>query len=127
MVSCRQLRTQSSHSARQMLILLPSLDEAFVNIKAPYTCLLWQRLRCPLVAFGALGGEIVTKRKTHFDQSKQSLEVIEYLPAYFGKLRSQHSLAVELENITGRMVQHARSILYSQGKCSQRNQDNELD
>ena len=110
-----------------MLSLLPSFDDAVVNIKAPYTCLLWQRLHCPLVAFGALWGEIVTQRKTRFDQSKQSLEVIENLPAYFGKLHLQHSLAGELENITGRIVQHARSILHSQGECSQMNQDAEFD
>ena len=127
MVSCRQLRTQSTYPARRMLSLLPSLDNAVVNTKAPYTCLLWQRLHCPLVAFGALWGEIVTQRKTQFDQSKQSLEVIEYLPAYFAKLRLQHSLAAELENITGRIARHARSILHSQGECSQMNQDPELD
>lgn len=127
MMSCRQLRTQSSQTARQMLNLLPSLDDAIVGIKAPYACLLWQRLHCPLVAFGALWGEIVTKRKTHFDQSKQSLENIEYLPAYYGKLRLQHFLAAKLENITGRIVEHARSILHYKGKCSQRNQDEEFD
>ena len=110
-----------------MLALLPSLDDPIVGIKGPYACLLWQRLHCPLVAFGALWGELLTKRKTHFDESKHSLESIEYLPAYYGKLRLQHFLAAKLENITSRIVEHARLILYSEGKCSQRNQDEAFD
>ncbi len=87
-----------------------------LDLKEPYTCLLWQRLHCPLAAFGTLWGEVVTKGKTHLEQSKQSLEAIEHLPVYFGKLSSRNSLAAKLESITERIVQHARSILYSQGK-----------
>ena len=89
-----------------------------LDLKGPDTCLLWQRLHYPLVAFGALWGEIVTRGKTHLEQSKQSLEAIEHLPTYFGKLSSRNSLAAKLESITERIVRHARSILYSQGKCS---------
>lgn len=118
MVSCKQLRTQCTYPSQQMLDLLPSLGDMLLDLKEPYSCILWQRLHCPLVAFGTLWGEIMIKGKTCFVQSKQSLEAIEHLPAYFGKLSSRNSLAAKLESITERIVQHARSMLYSQGKCS---------
>lgn len=108
-----------------MLKLLPSLGDMVLDLKDPYTCLLWQRLHCPLAAFGTLWGEIVIKGNTDLEQSKQSLEAIEHLPAYFGKLSSRNSLAAKLESITERIVQQARSILYSQGKCSLENHDND--
>lgn len=118
MVSSKQLRTQCTYASQQMLGLLPSLGDMVPDLKKPYTCLLWQRLHCPLAAFGILWGEVVTKGKTQLEQSKQSLEAIEHLPAYFGKLSSRNSLAAKLESITERMVQHTKSILYSQGKRS---------
>ena len=94
-----------------------------LNLKEPDTCLLWQRLHYPLAAFGALWGEIMTRGKTQLEQSEQSLEVLEHLPAYFGKLSSRNALAAKLESITERIVGHARSILYSQGKCSSETHD----
>ena len=55
-----------------------------LNLKEPDTCLLWQRLHYPLVAFGALWGDIVTRCKTLLEESKKSLDAIEDLRAYFG-------------------------------------------
>lgn len=104
-----------------MLKLLPSLSNMMTDLKEPYTCLLWQRLHCPLAAFGTLWGEIVIKASAHFEQSKQSLEAIEYLPPYLAKLSSRTPLAAKLGSIADRIVQHARSILDAQGKCSYRN------
>lgn len=121
-VCCKQLRTQSIYPSQQMLKVLPSLGDILMtndDLKEPYTCLLWHLLHCPLAAFGTLWGEIVINNKgskTHFEQSKQSLEAIEYLPVYLGKLSSLNSLAAKLGSITERIVQCARSILYSQGK-----------
>ena len=101
-----------------MLGLLPGLGDMVSDLQEPDTCLLWQRLHSPMAAFGVLWGDIVTRGKTHPEQSKQFLEAIEHLPAYFGKLSSRNSLVAKLESITERIVWHARSILYSQGKCS---------
>ncbi|KAA8651967.1 Zn(II)2Cys6 transcription factor [Aspergillus tanneri] len=84
-VSYRQLRTQSTYPSQQMLGLLPGLGAMLPGLKEPYTCLLWQRLHCPLAAFGILWGEIVIKGRAHFEQSEQSLEAIEHLPAFLGK------------------------------------------
>ncbi|THC98759.1 hypothetical protein EYZ11_001738 [Aspergillus tanneri] len=125
-VSYRQLRTQSTYPSQQMLGLLPGLGAMLPGLKEPYTCLLWQRLHCPLAAFGILWGEIVIKGRAHFEQSEQSLEAIEHLPAFLGKLRSRNPLATKLESITERMVQHAKSILYSQGKCLLENHSGSL-
>lgn len=108
-----------------MLKLLPGLGDMLLDLKEPYTCLLWQRLHYPLAAFGTLWGEMMTKGKTNLEQSKQSLKAIELLPSYFGKLSSRNSLAAKLESITERIVEHARSILYSQGKCSLENHEND--
>ena len=99
-----------------------------LDLNGPYTCLLWQYLHCPLVAFGSLWGEIVVKSikgNTNLEQSKQSLEAIENLPAFFAKFSSRTSLAAKLENITKRIIQQARSVLYSQGQYSSYNHNDD--
>ena len=107
---------QCTLPSQQLLRLLPGIGELMLESKEPYTCLLWQRLHCPLVAFGSLWGEIAIKGKTHFEQSVQSLEAIENLPPFFARLSSRNSLATKLETITTRIVQQARLMLYSEGK-----------
>lgn len=125
MMSCKQLRAQCTFPAQQMLRLLPSFVDIIQGPEEPYACLLWQRLHCPLIAFGTLWGEIIVKAKTNFEQSKQSLEAMEYMPTFLGKLSSRNPLVAKLQNITERFIRHARSILYSQGKCSSEKHDND--
>ncbi|EXJ80875.1 hypothetical protein A1O3_07162 [Capronia epimyces CBS 606.96] len=121
-VSSRSLRAQCIDPSQQMLRLLPRLGDMGPSLKEPYTCILWQPLQCPLTAFGTLWGEIVTKGKTQLEQNKQFLADIEHVPAFMGKLSSRNPLAAKLANITERFVQQARSILYSEGQCSQENE-----
>ncbi|RDL37704.1 uncharacterized protein BP5553_05137 [Venustampulla echinocandica] len=71
-VSSKQLRKQSTHPSQQMLQLLPSLGEMDLDLQEPYTCLVWQRLHCPLAAFGALWGDTVLKGKTHVEQNQNT-------------------------------------------------------
>lgn len=99
-----------------MLGLLPSLGDMLSGHQESYSCLLWQCLHSPLAAFGALWGDIVVKGKTHPRQSEASLKAAKNLPAFFSRLSARNPLAAKLESITGRMVQSARSLLYSQGK-----------
>ncbi|KAG6020201.1 hypothetical protein E4U41_002922 [Claviceps citrina] len=113
-VSSRQLRSQSIDPSREMLHLLPVLGDAVSSHRGPYACLLWQYLHCPLAAFGALWGEIVIKTTTNLAQSLKSLEAIEHLPLFLGKLGSRNALAAKLQSITTRIVAQARMILHAQ-------------
>ncbi|KAG5975006.1 hypothetical protein E4U55_007911 [Claviceps digitariae] len=113
-LSSRQLRPQSTEPSQEMLNLLPQLGDAVSNQRGPYACLLWQYLHCPLAAFGALWGEIVMKTTINLDESLKSLEAIEHLPIFLGKLASRNSLAAKLQSITARIVEQARKILNSQ-------------
>ena len=108
-----------------MLKLLAGLGKAVLDVNEPYLPLLWQLLHCPLAAFGNLWGDIMIKGSTHIEQSKQSLEAIEHLPAFYSKLSSRNSLAAKLESITHRIVQQARSMLFSHGKFHSGNPDND--
>jgi len=93
------------------------VGDGVTELREPYVCLLWQLLNFPLAEFGSLWGGILMKGKTNPEQSKESLEAMEHLPAFLGKFRSRNSLAAKLEDITGRLVQHVKSIYYSQGEC----------
>ncbi|KAG5989980.1 hypothetical protein E4U43_004394 [Claviceps pusilla] len=116
-VSSRQLRSQSTQPSQEMLNLLPKLGDAVSDQRGgPYACLLWQYLHCPLAAFGALWGEIVIKTTTNLEQSLKSLEAIEHLPLFLGKLASRNALAARLQSITARIVEQARMILNSHGR-----------
>jgi hypothetical protein len=110
-VSSKQLRAQCIHLSQEMLALLPSLDDPALGVKNSYTGLLWQRLHCPLTAFGSLWGEIVVRPKTQPEQNKQYLEAIEHVPIFLSKSSSQNPLAAKLQNITEKFVQHARMEL----------------
>jgi len=98
-----------------MLNLLPKLGDLVSTQRGPYACLLWQYLHCPLAAFGALWGEIVIKTTINLEQSLKSLEAIEHLPLFLGKLATRNALAARLQSITSRIVEQARMILNSQG------------
>lgn len=114
-MSGREGRLQAAGLAQQSLKLLPSFGDMEPNRNEPFPCLLWQRLHYPSTAFGTLWGGIMTHGKSNPDQSKQSLEAMELLPIYLGKLRSRNVLAAKLEDITKKFAKHARTILFSQG------------
>ncbi|KAF7553504.1 hypothetical protein G7046_g7088 [Stylonectria norvegica] len=113
-ITLREGRSDYVDPSQQMLRLLPSLGQMALDLKQPYTCLLWQSLHCPGIAFGTLWGQLVTNSKADTEQSKQSLEDIDHLPPFLGSMKSRTSVAAKLESITDRIVQHARLIFYSQ-------------
>lgn len=117
-VSSREMRTQSAAPAQQMLAMLPKIGDRISDFKEPYVSLIWQAVHYPMAAFGTLWGEVVTKRKSQLEKSKKSLQAIGHLPPFLRRLSSRNPLIPQLESIVGRIVEHAGTILYSQGKCS---------
>jgi hypothetical protein len=107
-VSSKQLRTHAALPSQQLLGLLPSLGDAVAEHDRPYACLLWQLLHCPLAAFGTLWGELAVKRNTHPEVAYQYERDLEQLPAFFGRLSARNCVAVNLQSITERIVQHVR-------------------
>lgn len=112
-ISCRELRAKSMTPTLKMLKLLPQFA-SMERKREPFACLLWQRLHCPLTAFGSLWGDTLMKGRANIEQSKKSLEAIETVPAYLGRLRARNALAGRLQGTTESFIKHCKSILFEE-------------
>jgi hypothetical protein len=76
MVASKELRSQSTVPAQKLLNLLPRLGELLSNdIKETHSCMLWEWLHYPMMAFGTLWGQVLSKGVTSHEESERILEV----------------------------------------------------
>jgi hypothetical protein len=76
MVASKELRSQSIVPAQKLLNLLPRLGELLSNDgKETHSCMLWEWLHYPMIAFGTLWGQVLSKGVTSHEESERILEV----------------------------------------------------
>jgi hypothetical protein len=76
MVASKELRPQSIVPAQKLLNLLPRLGDLLSNdLKETHTCMLWEWLHYPMMAFGTLWGQVLSKGVTSHEESERILEV----------------------------------------------------
>lgn len=112
--SSSRMKTQCTDSSKTMLRLLENMVS---DSEETYNGIVWQLLCCPFTPFLVLFGEILSNGNGESEENKEYLAAIEQLPIFLGKMSLRNSLAVKLERIAVVFVQHARSVVHTQGKC----------
>ncbi|KAL5393483.1 hypothetical protein DPSP01_000301 [Paraphaeosphaeria sporulosa] len=76
MVASKDLRSQCVVPAQKLLDLLPHLGELLsYDTKETHTCMLWEWLHYPMMAFGTLWGQVLSKGVSSHEQSERILKV----------------------------------------------------
>lgn len=117
--SSQQTWVQCLDFSQEMLELLPLITVATDEVTDRYLGLLWQRLHCPLTAFGFLWGKLVVRQVADAQKRKRYLEAIEHVPLFLSKSQYRNPVIAKLQSITERFVQHATTVLASTGKLFQ--------
>ncbi|KAK4539683.1 hypothetical protein LTR36_010446 [Oleoguttula mirabilis] len=115
---CKELRDHFTHVSQQMLSSLDDMLWDADEAEEPHPGLVWQLLFCPLTPFLALFGGILSKGKAELEQNREALEAMEHLPPFLHKLSARYPLAVKLEGIAVKFIQHTRSILERQDEAN---------
>lgn len=92
----KQSWVQCIDLSRKMLVLLLSLDNAPSDVTNHYIGLIWQRLHCPLTAFGFLWGRLVVRSEADAEQREQYFKAIEHVPPFLSKSSSRNPVVAKL-------------------------------
>lgn len=99
-------------SSKRMLHLLHNMVS---DSEEPFNGIVWQLLCCPFTPFLTLFGEILSNGQAASAENIEALVAMEQLPIYLEKMSLRNSLAAKLERIAVVFVQHARSVVQSEG------------
>ena len=107
------MRSQCIVSSKAMLRVLdhlvPAKDE-------PYLLSVWQLLCCPFTPFLELFSEIVSNGQGCSEGNQEAFTTMQLLTAYLHKMsQRKYTLAVKLSYIAEVFVNHARTVIDTQG------------
>ncbi|KAJ4301881.1 hypothetical protein N0V90_003977 [Kalmusia sp. IMI 367209] len=109
-VASKDQRSQCIFPARKLLNLLPRLGELIVDTEQPSPGLLWEWLHYPMIAFGTLWGQVLSKGMANAEQNEK---ILEHVPRFMEKLESLNPMAGKLKSITQKIIQHVSDVYYS--------------
>lgn len=83
-VASKELRAQCVGPAQKLLDLLPYLGELLADDEGLSICLLWEWMHYPMITFGTLWGQVVSRGVREGEQSERILEVRRLLMILLG-------------------------------------------
>lgn len=84
-VASKELRAQCVGPAQKVLDLLPYLGELLADDEGLSICLLWEWMHYPMITFGTLWGQVVSRGVREGERSERILEVREIADDTLGK------------------------------------------
>ncbi|KAF2447777.1 hypothetical protein P171DRAFT_518818 [Karstenula rhodostoma CBS 690.94] len=122
MVASKDLRSQCIVPAQKLLNLLPHLGELLSdNRKETHSCMLWEWLHYPMMAFGTLWGQVISKGGASHEQSETILETLNNVPKFLERLESRHVIiGGKLKGITESIIHHVGAIYHASSPTQQR-------
>ena len=113
--SSSQRKRQSVESSKHMLHLL---EDMVSDSEESYNGIVWHLVCSPFTAFLALFGEILSNNERGSEEHRDALIAMEKLPVFLRNMGFRNSLAAKLERTATVLVQHARTVVQSQGMCT---------
>lgn len=97
--------------------MLGMLEKMVSDSEEPYNGLVWQLVCSPFTPFLILFREILSKTNdaASIAHKRKCVESMEHVPDFLTKMSLRNSLAAKLKGTAVVFVQHARSLLESQG------------